>query len=206
MRWSVVVPVKRLPAAKTRLFADGSVRFDRTRLVLALAQDTVLAAMATPAVDRVVVVSDDADAARALAAIGATVVPDRPDAGLNPAVEYGAEHARAMQPADGVAVLAGDLAALRPAELDSALAMATAGRSFITDNDLVGTTMLAAAPGIALDPRYGNGSRAAHLQTGAVELHGEWPSLRCDVDTPAALRRAAGLGLGPHTRALLEPL
>ena len=50
-------------------------------------------------------------------------------------------------------------------------------------------------------PRYGPASAAAHRAAGAVELTGDWPSLRHDVDTAADLRTAAELGLGPATSA-----
>src|SRR5262245_14240719 len=82
-RWSLVVPVKRLALAKTRLASvAGEHRF---ALALAFAIDTTAAALSSPEVAGVVVVTDEPVASRAAAAIGATVVPDRPDAGLNPA-------------------------------------------------------------------------------------------------------------------------
>ncbi len=155
-------------------------------------------------VARVVVVTDDERAARRLEQAGAVVVPDRPDAGLNPALAYGATVAAELDAADGVAVLASDLAALRTAELTRALQAASgAPRSFVADAAGEGTTLLAAGPGAALQPRYGTQSRQAHLDSGAVELDGDWPSLRRDVDTPADLAAAARLGVGAATRALL---
>ncbi len=207
MRWSIVVPVKRLPRAKSRLFAaaasDG-VPGGREALALALAVDTVTAALASPVVARVVVVTDDEQAAERLERSGAVVVPDRPDAGLNPALAYGAAVAAQLGIEDGVAVLASDLAALRPDELTGALqAAATMPRSFVADAAGHGTTLLAAGPGAELAPRYGVASRQAHLDSGAVELQGDWPSLRRDVDTPDDLQAAARLGIGAATRALL---
>ena len=87
-------------------------------------------------------------------------------------------------------------------ELTAALRAAGAGRrAFVPDADGTGTTLLATAPGLPVLPRYGPGSAAAHRATGAVELAGDWPTLRHDVDTAADLRAAAGLGLGPATAA-----
>ena len=101
-----------------------------------------------------------------------------------------------------MALLSADLPALRPAELTAALAAAAAhARSFVPDAAGGGTTLLAAAPGVPADPRYGAGSAAAHRASGAVPLTGDWPSLRRDVDTAADLLAAAALGLGPATRA-----
>jgi 2-phospho-L-lactate guanylyltransferase len=204
MRWSVVVPVKRLRAAKTRLQDARRAPADHAALALALALDTVRAATDCPDVARVVVVTDDADASRAVRSFDAVVVRDEPDAGLNPALVHGANAARQLAPDDGVAVLSADLPALRPAELAAALAAAAAtARAFVPDAAGTGTTLLAAGPGAPLDPRYGPGSRAGHRASGAVELTGDWPSLRRDVDTAADLAAAAALGVGPATRRWL---
>jgi 2-phospho-L-lactate guanylyltransferase len=198
----VVVPVKRLQVAKSRLYAPGRSRPDHAALALALALDTVAAAVAATAVARVLVVTDDPAATSAVRAAGALVVTDEPDAGLNPALAYGARRAAVVHPDAGVALLSADLPALRPEELTAALD-AAAGylRSFVPDAGGAGTTLLAAVPGVPVDPRYGAGSAAAHRASGAVPLAGDWPSLRRDVDTAADLLAAAALGLGPATRA-----
>jgi 2-phospho-L-lactate guanylyltransferase len=202
--WSVVVPVKRRERAKTRLRATlpGA---DHDALVLAMALDTVAAALACPAVGQVLVVTDDPVAAPALEALGAVCVPDTPDAGLNPALAHGAAEAASRAPSWGVAVLGSDLPALRPAELAAALAAGPAGsRGFVADAAGVGTTLLAAAPGIALRPAYGPGSAAAHAAAGATPLVGGWPSLRRDVDTADDLTEATRLGVGRHTADALR--
>lgn len=204
MRWTVVVPVKRLALAKTRLHTAGRDDRDHRALALALAVDTVGAALTCPTVDRAVVVTDDDQAGQALRPLGAAVVADEPDAGLNPALVHGATHATRLAPGNGVAVLSADLPALRPAELAEALRVAAGyPRSFLPDAAGTGTTLLTAGPGVALDPHYGPDSRTAHRRSGAVELAGDWPSLRRDVDTPADLAEAATLGLGRATRTLV---
>jgi 2-phospho-L-lactate guanylyltransferase len=206
--WSVVLPVKRLAAGKSRL--RGAVPgVPHERLALALVLDTAAAALATPAVERVVAVTDDPEAASALAALGALTVPDRPDAGLNAAFAHGA----ALLAGQPVAALAGDLPALRPEELAAALAAAhsaglgagdgPAARCFAADVAGTGTVLLTARAGSDLDPRFGPGSAAAHAASGARPLSGAWPGLRRDVDTAADLAAAAALGVGAHTAALL---
>jgi 2-phospho-L-lactate guanylyltransferase len=198
----VVVPVKRLRLAKSRLYAVGRPRPEHEELALSLALDTVAAALATGTVRRLFVVTDDPAAREAMAAAGAWVLPDEPNAGLNPALGYGAAVARRRSARDGVALLSADLPALRPAELDAALAAATEhDAAFVADARGTGTTLLATAPGRPVEPRYGKASAAAHRAAGAVELAGDWPSLRNDVDTAADLRTAAELGLGPATSA-----
>jgi 2-phospho-L-lactate guanylyltransferase len=202
VQWSVVVPVKRLRLAKSRLYAVGRPRPEHEELALSLALDTVAAALATGTVRRLFVVTDDPAAREAMAAAGALVLPDEPNAGLNPALAHGAAAARRRSAGDGVALLSADLPALRPAELDAALAAAAEhDAAFVADARGTGTTLLATAPGRPVEPRYGQASAAAHRAAGAVELTGNWPSLRNDVDTAADLRTAAELGLGPATSA-----
>lgn len=200
--WGLVVPVKRLTVAKSRLAAFGD--DGRRRLALAFAQDVVRAAVACSVVRRVLVVTDDQQAAEALAALGADVQADRPDAGLNPALEHGATVLREDDGRLGVATLASDLPALRADDVGGALA-ATAGRAFVADAAGGGTTLLAATAPAALVPAFGPGSAARHRASGARELAGA-PGLRRDVDTPDDLAAAVLLGVGPSTAAVLAEL
>ncbi|MDG4785518.1 2-phospho-L-lactate guanylyltransferase [Micromonospora sp. WMMD1102] len=198
--WTVVVPVKRLWSAKSRLRGalDG---VPHELLALALAEDTVEAVLGCPAVGQVLVVTADPEAGRTLGRLGARIVPEPPAAGLNPAFTRGA----AAASGGPVAALTADLPALRPAELAEALHAANgpAGvRRFVADAPGTGTVLLTATAGAALDPRFGPYSAAAHTASGAGPLTGAWPTLRRDVDTPADLRAAAALGLGRHTAAL----
>ncbi|SNY13446.1 2-phospho-L-lactate guanylyltransferase [Paractinoplanes atraurantiacus] len=194
------MPVKRLAAAKSRL--RGAVPPSRhADLALAMVLDT---AAAVVAVCDLVVVTDDPVAATAVTQVGARVVPDRPDAGLNEAMRYGADEVAGLS--RHRAVLAGDLPALRPAELDEALAQAAQKRSYVIDAAGTGTVLLAAPPGVHLEPRFGIGSAKAHAESGARALGGDWPGLRQDVDTPADLATVLALGAGRHTCALLRDL
>jgi len=206
--WSLVVPLKPLALAKSRLAeATGEVR---PALALAFALDTVAAALTCPQVVDVTVVTDDPTAGAQLAQLGAFVVADVPAAGLNAALRYGAERVRERGAAGGVtagvAALNGDLPALRPAELSLVLGEAARApeRAFLADAAGVGTTLLAAVPGVALSPAFGGASRARHLASGAREITlPHVPSVRQDVDTPDDLRAAQALGLGPRTAVLL---
>ncbi|WP_457030911.1 2-phospho-L-lactate guanylyltransferase [Kitasatospora sp. P5_F3] len=201
--WSLVLPVKPLAVAKSRLEPYAGAR--RPALALAFALDTVAAALACPLVARVLVVTQDALAGAQLARLGALVVADEPGGGLNPALTYGAELARRLAPDAPLAVLSADLPALRSAELGRVLAAAAAhgGRSFLADSPGLGTTVLACPPGHPLAPRFGDGSRARHAAGGAAELSpGDVPSVRRDVDTGADLLEALALGVGPHTAAV----
>ncbi|WP_344493199.1 2-phospho-L-lactate guanylyltransferase [Nonomuraea monospora] len=205
IRWSLVIPVKTLVAAKTRLAAATGPH--RTRLAVAVASDTVAAALSCPPVARVIVVTADPAAAGPLAALGADVVPD-PDRGLNTALRTGAAHAVRVAPDDAVGALQADLPALRPAELAVALeAAAEFDQSFVPDALDVGTTFYGVRPGRPFAPRFGGESRAKHLAGGAKELCVPGiDSVRRDVDTPDDLRAAVALGLGRHTAAVVAEL
>ena len=223
--WAVVLPVKRLSAGKSRL-RGALPGVPHERLALALATDTVAAAIACPEVAEVLVVTDDPAAAEALAALGARIVPDV-GGGLNAAFGRGAAAVHGRP----VAALAGDLPALRPADLSGALRAAEPTlrrfpaeptmrrfpaeptlrrfpaeptlRRFAADAAGTGTVLLTAPSGGSLDPRFGAASAAAHAASGALPLAGALPRLRRDVDTAEDLAAAAALGLGPHTAALV---
>ncbi len=200
--WGVVVPVKRLAIAKTRLASYGDDL--RQALALAFAADVVDAALGCDLVGRVLVITDDPRAAQLLAALGARIAPDAPDAGLNPALAHGGDLLRATDAALGIATLSADLPALRSADLAGTLRQVTAGaRAFVADTTGDGTTLLAAGPGAVLQPAYGPLSCRAHLASGAAELPGA-AGLRQDVDTPADLAIALRLGVGRHTAALAD--
>jgi len=186
----VLVPLKRLGLAKTRLALPAGIR---RALALAMAADVVAAARQ---VASVLVVSADPDAA----GLGVPVLGDA-GGGLDAAVASAA--ARVTGP---VAVLAADLPAVLPDEL--ALALAVARRhptAVLADTPGTGTCLLTASVGSGLRPSYGAGSLARHVGLGAADLTPGLavPGLRRDVDTLADLRAAARLGLGPATTALL---
>ena len=204
--WSVLMPVKVLSEAKSRLAGLAGPR--RGELALAVACDTVTAVMRTDQAARAIVITDDPVAASALRELGALVIPDEPRDGLNAALRHGAAIAAHSWPASGTAALSADLPALRPAELARALKAAAAWpNAFVADAPGDGTTLYTAAPGVAFRPAFGLASRARHAAGGAIELGlTDVPGLRRDVDTPADLRGAAELGLGTRTAPLATEL
>jgi 2-phospho-L-lactate/phosphoenolpyruvate guanylyltransferase len=231
--WTVLLPVKVLARAKSRLAVLAGDR--RRDLALALAADTVAAVAACPEVERVVVVTSDPVAGPLLSALGAVIVTDAPagltaalaspdtpspdtagvQEGLNAALRHGAAEAARRWPGSGLAALTADLPALRPAELAAALrAVSAPGRTgsgsraaFVPDAAGVGTTLYAVPPGGQFRPLFGGASRARHAASGAAELHlDDIAGLRRDVDTPDDLRAALALGAGPRTTALAGEL
>jgi 2-phospho-L-lactate guanylyltransferase len=204
--WSVVIPVKVLAQAKSRL--DGLAAADRQAVALAMAADTVEAALTCKAVADVVVVSDDAAIRTEAEALGAEVIADLANAGLNEALAAGAEHAAAHWPGRGLAALTADLPALSATELEAALTAASAvAQAFVADAAGSGTTLYTAMPGAAFVPRFGPHSRMRHRRAGATELNLPGiPGLRRDVDTLADLHSADLIGLGSRTRSARESI
>lgn len=199
--WIVLVPVKNMALAKTRMSSFAGEW--RPQLALAMATDTVSAALQSPLVRRVLVVTND-PSAPSFIALGAQVVPDQPDAGLNPALVHAAHVARREHPATPIVAIAADLPALRPDELTAALQLRTADRWFVSDAAGVGTTLLATLGGSQLQPAFGRHSRAAHRESGALEVDDPGlASVRRDVDTEVDLWDADRLGLGRQTAQVL---
>ncbi|MCV7408570.1 2-phospho-L-lactate guanylyltransferase [Mycobacterium florentinum] len=204
---ALIIAVKRLAAAKTRLAPVFSAR-TRETVVLAMLVDTVTAAAGVASVGSITVITPDEDAAAAAAALGAQVItdptPEGHDDPLNHAIVT-AERSVA-ESFSNVVALQGDLPALQTQELAEAITAARQHRrSFVADRLATGTAALCAF-GTPLDPQFGSDSAARHRRSGAIELTGAWPGLRCDVDTPADLVAARRLGVGGATaRAIGHP-
>ncbi len=203
----LVIAVKRLAAAKTRLAPVFSAA-TREAVVLAMLVDTINAASAVPAVQSITVVTPDEVAADAARELGAQVLTDpTPDGHRNPLNNaISAAEAVVRDETPNVVALQGDLPALQPQELAEAIAAARGyPRSFVGDRHGTGTSALFAF-GVGLDPLFGPDSAQRHRHSGAIELTGAWPGLRCDIDTPDDLlvarrpRRRAGNGAG-HRQA-----
>jgi 2-phospho-L-lactate/phosphoenolpyruvate guanylyltransferase len=197
VQWVVVIAAKRLDAAKSRLAsATGDYRAE---LALGMLLDTISAARAAVGVVAVMVVTDDEQIAGEVTSAGAAAVADRGDS-LNAAFRQGITTAVQQHPGAGVVLLAGDLPALRPAELGLALQSAKGGAAIaVADHEGSGTTMLAARTPATLRPSFGADSFARHRAGGAVGVSGGLEGLRQDVDTPADLETALELGVGPAT-------
>jgi 2-phospho-L-lactate/phosphoenolpyruvate guanylyltransferase len=198
-RFGVVVPVKPLSVAKSRLAELG----DRTRreLVAAFAVDTVQAALESPVVAGVLVVTDDVELARSLTDLGVAAVPDGTSGDLNGTLRQGAAEVVRRHPGTAPVALCADLPCLRSSDLTAALTGAPAAEAaFVADNDGTGTTLYTAPDLARFAPRFGPGSRAAHLEGGAVELEVPVDSpMRRDVDTPDDLLKARTLGVGARS-------
>lgn len=200
--WTVVLPVKGGPEAKSRLDHPG-----RAALARAVALDAVAAVVSCPRVARVLVVTADPVVAAEHGALGADVVVE-PREGLAAALEAGLAAARQRDPLAPCALLLADLPSLRPDELAAALDACAgllsdgAAQVVVPDADGTGTVLLAAARPEALRPRFGARSALAHARTSTV-LTAVGAGVRRDVDTVAHLHEAVGHGVGPRTAEVL---
>jgi 2-phospho-L-lactate guanylyltransferase len=208
MRWSVVVPVKTLGAAKSRLLpADDP---SRPELAIAFLEDALDALNHSEHVERVIVVTDDERVRRLVEGCGAQWMPEAPHFGLNEAAAHGVSQAPPNSP---VAVMAGDLPCLTTPAIDLVLSWAADyPRAFLSDAQGIGTTMLFARESADCTPAFGGRSRARHAQLGFTELGLDRPAserellarARRDVDTPVDLWDAIRLGVGPATSRVLD--
>lgn len=197
--WVVVIPVKGTATAKSR-FGDG----DHFALAIAMALDTVEAALAAAGVSGVLVVTSEAASGSFDETEALVLVEDEPE-GLAAAIQLGIETAAEMgAPGRGIAVLLGDLPALTPTELSAALLAASEHQlAMVPDAAGTGTSLITAADGAVHRAAFGDGSAELHRAAGYVSLEAAAESgLRNDVDTALQLE-ALGARLGAHTRALL---
>jgi 2-phospho-L-lactate guanylyltransferase len=204
MRTAAVLPIKTFARAKARL--GGAVEApDRAELAEAMASDVLAALTAVPGLADVVVVTAEPRAASAARAAGAVVVHDPQEAGQSAAAGRGVAAAVARG-AGRVLLVPGDCPALAPDEVEALLADARAGVTIVPDRHGTGTNALLLEPPDAIEPAFGPGSFARHMErAGAAARVAEPPSLVLDVDTPADLAALRERGDGaPRTRALLE--
>lgn len=201
-RFAVVVPVKPPALGKSRLV--GLPDDVRRALAEAFALDTVAACLAGARVGAVLVATDDASFAARLADLGCPSIPDGVTGDLNASLRQAAAEAQRRWPDLQPAALCADLPALRPDDLDAALAEVGEEPAYVPDASGLGTTLYTAA-WQRFDPRFGPGSREAHdLDAFAVGV--DATTLRRDVDDLADLRAAVALGVGPRTDALARDL
>ncbi len=196
--FALLVPVKSLALAKTRL--SIAVAGDREALMRAFALDAIAAALRSPVVSRVHVVSDDTG----FDVEGTRRLPDEGDGDLNRALHHASLRVRLDDPDTAVAAMCADLPSLRTDDLTDALSAGLTPRWFVADAAGTGTTLLAAGPGVGLEPHFGSESARRHEESGAAPVRADLPSLRRDVDTEDDLVAARDLGLGEHTSRALD--
>jgi 2-phospho-L-lactate/phosphoenolpyruvate guanylyltransferase len=193
----VLIPLKRLDAAKTRL-APALTNDERGRLMAGMLGRVARAAVRAGA-GRVALASSDPAAPGLARGLGVECLSD---AGLP--WNEGLVHARSLldRPAAAVLYLAGDLPLLDAADVTALVEAGGEGTAVIGRAHDGGTNALWVCPATALVPAFGaagsasvHAARARELGLAAVVV--DRPGIAHDVDTPAdlaAVRRLVAAG------------
>jgi 2-phospho-L-lactate guanylyltransferase len=189
LKTTAVLPVKRFGAAKQRLSGVEAER--REALIAAMLEDVLDAIGAARSIEQTIVVSGDPRAQEIASGVGADVVPDPADEGHSIAALAGIARAEA-DGADLVVLLPGDCPLLDPRELDRLLTgVPKRYVAIVPDRHGAGTNALLLSPPDAIQPSFGDGSRARHVaaarEAGIPFAVEELASLALDLDTPADL-------------------
>lgn len=190
-----VLPVKRFPSAKVRLANGGLSSAQRLALATGMLSDVLAALRRCELVDDIVVVTTEPGAEALARGAGAQVVADNPNEGHSEAAQRGIDWAVA----DGAfhtLLIAGDIPAVDPAEIDSLI------ESLADDNEVViipdrhgsGTNALILTPAGVISPAFGEGSCQRHQQIAA------------DAGASARVEPSFGIGLDVDTAEDLDAL
>lgn len=193
-----IVPVRGLPAGKTRLAALLTVD-QRNRLVRAMLHDVVAALRQVSALGRITILSRDAAAAREAERLGVAFLQQPSHLiGLNPALAF-AQRVRAGSAA--LLIVPADLPLLTAQDVERVLAALGDERGVvIAPADDGGTNGLYVRPPGVIAPAYGQRSAARHERAARAAgvlvrtIAGDRWAL--DLDTPEDLPRCLALAAG----------
>jgi coenzyme F420-0:L-glutamate ligase/coenzyme F420-1:gamma-L-glutamate ligase len=197
-----VVPAKEFAAAKQRL-GDAVPLAARAALARAMLED-VLAALAAAPLDRILVVTPDAEVAEVAARAGATALHEPEAQGHTAAVARGVRACRELG-AGVMLTVPGDVPCLTPEEVRRILAACGPAPAavFVPSRSGVGTNAACLAPPDAVPLRFGEPSFADHVAAararGIEPVVLRLPGTALDIDRPEDL--AALADAGPATRA-----
>jgi 2-phospho-L-lactate guanylyltransferase len=195
--WAII-PVKRLHDSKRRL-AHLLSADERAGLIHHFLDNLLAVLKTAPGIDRVLVVTGDADVMALAEARGVDVLIETAADGLNAAVALGVAHAAAAG-ATAVLVLPADLPFARVEDIEQMLKPLAATRhsppatrhhrpliAITGDEAEEGTNALLLAPPGDFAFRYGPGSFQAHLEEAEARQRATYvinaPGLRFDLDT-----------------------
>ena len=141
--WTVILPVKTLSTAKSRMSAAGG--GPSASLAMAFFQDTLTAVSDCLLVSHAIIATADRVIGGLASAQGCLVVDDTGHPGINQAARWAAT---AAEPASRIAILVSDLPCLTAESLQAVLTCARVHeRSFLADAAGTGTTMWFAGAG-----------------------------------------------------------
>ncbi|MEO8457536.1 MAG: 2-phospho-L-lactate guanylyltransferase [Chloroflexota bacterium] len=188
---TAVVPAKALDQAKGRLALILS-ESERRLLALAMLEDVVRALLTVSSIDRVVVVSPDADVLTLAASLGAEALEEPSSVrGINQALSFALD---SLEPRpEALVVVLADVPEILVADVESALAVLPERGLVICPSHDKGTGLLAMRPAGLIPFRFGAQSFSLHKREAAAQaldmevVRAE--SIARDIDSPADLTR-----------------
>lgn len=188
--WAVV-PVKDMRAAKQRL-VPALAPDERRTLFRHMLEDVLRALCAAEGLDGVALLTGDAEAMRLARRYDARVIAEAENRGHTAAVAAAAA-ALAVDGADGLLTVPGDVPLATPAEIEAVLAAhgAAPAMTIVPAHDERGSNCVACSPPDVVPLRFGDDSFVPHLA--AARVRGveprvlRLPGLALDIDTPADL-------------------
>jgi 2-phospho-L-lactate guanylyltransferase len=204
---AALVPVRGLAGAKKRLASCLTID-QREGLALAMLTDMIEALRAAAGVDRIVVVSADAELLRHAGEAGAEVLAEGERRGLNAAVAAAATRLEA-EGVHRLLTIPGDVPLIEPLEVD-ALFREHAPHApvvLVPSAAGTGTNGLLTSPPTVVEPHFEGASLQAHLAAcheRALQARvAECPSFRLDIDTAEDLAQLAASANRTRRSALL---
>ncbi|MFK7914292.1 MAG: 2-phospho-L-lactate guanylyltransferase [Pseudomonadales bacterium] len=204
--WALV-PLKLLANAKQRL-ADKLTPQQRQGLVLAMAQDVLGALQRSNQIERIVLISRNAEATSLAQPFAAEVFAEQEGADLPQALREGVAHAL-QNGASGVCIIPADAPRVTTADIDLLIAQHQVC-TVVPDHSCVGTNALVLSPPNILDPIFDGSSFVPHL---CAAVSARLPvrvfasaSLGLDIDTPSDLVTLKASAGASASKAFLKAL
>lgn len=202
------VPVKLLARTKERL-APVLSPAERETLACAMLEDVLAALVASPALARVIVVTDDERAALIARSAGAALVRDGQNSGINGAALQAMRYVEA-QGYEGLLIMPADVPRITTADVDALVEAheAVPSVTLVRAESDRGTNALIASPAGVIPFSFGEGSFDVHcaaaLGRGITPRVTHVPHLARDIDRPDDLAAFAATFSSTKTYALLK--
>ena len=189
-----LLPVKDPAQAKQRLSTAFSA-VQREQLARAMFQDVLAQVMLVRGLDRVVVVSSDAEVLRQAEAAGGTPLAEESQSGHSQSADEAAQ--RCMEwGATSLLLVPSDVPSVQAAEmermLDAAALLPAPSLVIVPDTAGTGTNAMVRTPPNLIESRFGPGSFRAHVDQAEAKrarvVVGRPPGLVFDLDTPEDVR------------------
>jgi len=207
MKRVAIVPVKRLPEAKTRL-SQVLLPNERKLITEMMLKDVLQALRNSQLLDGITIIGTDTSAKRLAKKYQARFVKE-PSVGLNASIEY-ATKLSLKYGATSVLVVLADIPLIDETDIKEAVRLGLDAAVVLSPSRAEGTNALLRTPPEVIKTEYGHGSFVNHLrrvQERGISFKTLWtPSLSFDVDTPGDLWELLQRRANTHTSKFLEEI